>query len=457
MAIEIKQSPWASALSQGISQIPSAIQGGYDRNLAERQFQLSADEMAMRKLQFKDEQTMRQLEMAQYAKSSGMDAGGYGNVELANWLTNMGSATGTFEADASVPGGMKWTGEGTTGNLMSENEAWNEYKNRVDASGKTLTTSDRTAFEQAWARVVEKRHMRFSAELSKLEKMGYDADDVKWILDQEVNHGFRDDMGTLMSEIPEEFRDTYSPFVKGKQPTFQERMIQSGPAIGVAGMFGSAGMAKLGSTSDKIIKAAQAKFDTETGKTKTKVTNTQTKIDDLKKTKPKTTKNIAAKETKLDKLKKQLSDRKSRHKRNKSVQTRLKNRTIGRGQWYKRFKLNKPLPKLMGASLAGDILSQAGKWAGGTRGEALGYYGGAGIQGLYAGVKAPSTMRKLLKVGKMLGKRAVKRAPRAGAMAMADSPWLPVGDALGLMYLVGGGLSDLSEANKLWKQAGQGR
>ena len=42
-------------------------------------------------------------------------------------------------------------------------------------------------------------------------------------------------------------------------------------------------------------------------------------------------------------------------------------------------------------------------------------------------------------------------------MAMADSPWLPVGDALGLMYLVGGGLSDLSEANKLWTQAGQGR
>ena len=47
MAIEIQQSPLAAVLSQTIGTIPQMVQGGYERNLLERQQQLSEQQFQM--------------------------------------------------------------------------------------------------------------------------------------------------------------------------------------------------------------------------------------------------------------------------------------------------------------------------------------------------------------------------------------------------------------------------
>ena len=180
MAVTIEQSPLGQVLAQGIRDMPGYLSQGYQRNLQERQHQLSVD-------QFAEQQKLNQLQLMEmqdniraHRKLNLMDAGGYENPMITKFFSNLQYGGGTFKANSAIPGGQVWTGTP----FMSRDDARKEYEKILRASGREWNDQDAQYFEQHYEQAKAAETNKIWSELTTLQDSGYSDDDILYILSQ---------------------------------------------------------------------------------------------------------------------------------------------------------------------------------------------------------------------------------------------------------------------------------
>ena len=456
MAIVIEENPLTAALAQGISSIPQFMQAGQERQLAERQQQLREQELAIAQSQHQQNTAQKALELQMLMKSQGMDAHGYDNPMLNSYFLNLATAKGTFEPDSDNASGWSWTGDDA--HFPTMNEAWQAYKS---FTGGQHNESDWLNFQKRWDEVVKMRNARYSNEISKLTNMGNSEEDIRWILAN--NQAADKSVQNLIGSLSPEEQAKYKQYLPQKQESLTEVLSDKGHYMAGVGLAGYQGFNWLASTPQDVIDAAKDKFSTA----KTEARSKERKVKLSKKSKQSYKLSLEQAEERLEKAKKWgkkgSKGRKTRVSNAKSLLQKVKNSVnadirkarsakdlaIDEGKRFKKWKLNHPFSTTMMADMAPNILGAGGEALWGRRGEGIGRMGGGVIEGGAAVARGMSLNKWLQNYAK---KQAIKRAPKAAGMALADTA-APIGDVLGMLYLGGGAIADLREGYKIWKEA----
>ena len=444
MAIEIQQSPLAAVLSQTIGTIPQMVQGGYERNLLERQQQLSEQQFQMSAAQTALSMDNQRLQQMEYIKANMMDAAGYNNPAIETYFRNLQYQKGKLNINPNFSSGWEWTGKSM---FPTKDQAYAEYQTLAEASAKPMKQSDDKLFDAQWSKTIESRTNRVLSEIAKLKQAGISDTDIKVILSE--NPELRSNIKSLYADdlVTPEIKAQLGQFAVPSKHEFNREVLAG---AGLGGMMASK---YLATTPADIIKSAEAKSAKYAARFDKQIDTQKEQLDKHKKTKGKGKfKTIENKQNKMDSIKKKIDKLRGKKTSHMSKLSKAKASMIKQGTNFRRWGLNKPIPSAMLLGASGWGLGALGKMAGGTKGEALGRFGGGVIQGLGAATAGGRAMKGL---GGILKKTLAKRGATAAGMSMMDAG-LPIMDILALGYLGAGAWGDIKESAKLWKLSQQG-
>tara|TARA_R110002012_G_scaffold27682_1_gene88396 strand:+ start:2377 stop:3717 length:1341 start_codon:yes stop_codon:yes gene_type:complete len=438
MAINIKENPIATAISQTISSIPSYIQQGQQMQNNQINNQINMLNAVMQANTYNQEQKA-------YRKSQFMDALGYDNVAINELIQGWQYPKGKFEKDIDNPSGWKWTDEDANNALPTKAEAWEKYKETL--GGYSNQQDHKLFYEQLWPQIVASRNQSYQQEISNLTNMGVSQADIRWIMAN--NPVFDKGLTNLQNSLPPEQQAAFKPYLaqqdKGLAQRWQDNSLMLGAGAAGAGMLYNQAM----KFDPEVVETVQKEFKTAEGEWKTKIDKHKSDIAKAEKTKAKTDKSKKSKETRIKNLKKQLTKTRGAKTRALKALDKTGLNTLKDSRLFNKFGLGtNPLVRLGAAQAAPHVLREAGSMLGGDRGAAIGQGLGAGAEFTAAGASLMSLEKR---IAEMALKNTAKRGSKAAVMAASDLG-LPVGDALGAAYMLYGGASDAMQAYRMWQE-----
>tara|TARA_R100000458_G_scaffold31256_1_gene28654 strand:+ start:1122 stop:2462 length:1341 start_codon:yes stop_codon:yes gene_type:complete len=438
MAINIKENPIATAISQGISSIPSYIQQGQQMQTNQLNNQINMLNAVMAANTYNQEQKA-------YRKSQYMDALGYDNVAINELIQGWQYPTGKFEKDIDNPSGWKWTDENMDNVLPTKAEAWEQYKK---ALGGYSNQQDHAYFyEKLWPQIVASRNQSYQQEIANLTNLGVSQNDIRWIMAN--NPVFDKGLSNLQNSLAPEQQAAFKPFLAQEDKSFAQRwqdnsLILGGGALGTGVLYNQA--MKF---DPEVVEKVQKEFKTAEGEWKAKIDKHKADIAKAEKTKAKTDKSKKSKATRIKNLKKQLANTRGAKSRALKALDKTGMETLKDSRLWNRWGLGtNPLIRMGAAQASPFLLRNIGEMLGGDRGAAIGQGAGAGLELAASGASLMSLEKRL---AEMALKNTAKRASKASVMAAADLG-LPFGDALGAAYMLYGGASDALQAYRMWQE-----
>ena len=438
MAIEIKTSPGANLLSQAIGSLPQYVQMGQDRKTQELQNAISLMGAIQQKQVFDQEQDT-------YRKSNFMDAFGYENPQVMQWLQGLKYQPGKFVADATNESGFTWTG---AQNLPDVDMAWEHYKGLV---GGHPNQQDYDYFHtKLWPEVMTSRHQSISKIIHNLEQQGHDKRDIRWIM---ANNPMFDRQASALYNASEAYLPgtesaKYGDYMPGKDKSLTERWQEGAPWIGAGAIGAGYGYEYLNRIDEELKTDLQTKYDLEETKYKSKVDEAKDAVKKAKKIKAKTKKSKAAKKTRIDNLEKKVRSATSKKSTElKKLKTSMADELAESTKWRK-WNLGSPIARTGAAMAAPWLMRKTGQMLGGDAGEVAGAFAGAGLEGTATAMSGADVYKK---IAKMFAKNTAKRGAAGLGMAASDA-MLPIGDIAALGMLGYGTVQDTIEAWRMYQE-----
>jgi len=432
--VKIEQSPLAGVITSIPELLMQATQLKTQSDIANQELQIKRSQQEL-------SQEQKATELSVYKKQLGMDAAGYGNIEVTDYFQNLMLSKGTINVDG---GNLTWTGQDV---FPTQDEAWSKYKSMVTKGNKTISESDYRVFNQYWGEVTGVRNRRMTAELQKLNMQGYSQDDIEAMMAD--NPTFVSSMSNLMDHADPETQKFYAGFMPKKNVDFFDRIAESplatvGVGVGTA-VAGEAGYRFATGTPAEILEEAKLNYKTMTSGSRGEVKAAQEMLDEAIKSKD--AKQIKSAKDLLKETKESVKT--TRVKGSKELRKMMDEnkrwKQLGKGKWGSLKHLSSLrgfAPTLLG--LGGGTV---GGFIGGETGAAVGK-GVGGTTGLAVGA---------MPLGKYVAKRLAMKAPamaaRFGIAAMADSPVVPIGDIIGAVMAAGMGTAEVFSAINDWKKA----
>ena len=417
--IEITQSP----ISQAVSSIPDillrAAQLGQSQSMKQQQFDLQQQQIDARN-------TQQALDMELKKKQLGMDAAGYDNTEIVDYFNKIMLQPGTIDVDG---GNLTWTGNQL---MPKQEEAWAEYKKLATKGGKTITSSDYAMFNDMWIQTVSTRDRRLQSEIKKVQRMGYDTDDIENMMAENILFG--QNISSVMDYVSPESQQFYAGFMPKKATSG----LYGDVGLGGTGL-ALTGAAALGEAGYRMATATPANIIDEANK---KVLDAEDKLRKAMKSKAKN------KDALIKRAQKLVNTAKAESKD-----------MISKGQKYKQYTAPaavKGLKSFQGLkgfapTLFGSAAGMAGEMIGGEEVGAV----AKGVVG--GGVASSQAVARTMGLGQYVANRLAyaspKMAAKFGIAAMADSPALPIGDFIGLVMAAGTGYDVVTKAIDEWNKA----
>ena len=438
MAIEIKTGSGANLLSQAISSIPDFIQAGQNRQSQDLQNTIALMSALQQKQLFDQEND-------KYRKANFMDARGYQNPLVMDWLQKIKYMPGQFVADATNESGFRWTGSQV---LPDVDVAWEHYKGLI---GGTANEQDYDYFHtQLWPDIMGNRHKNIKKHISNLEQQGHDVRDIRWIM---ANNPVFDQQASALYNANEAYLDPtesakYGEYMPGKEKSLTERWQEGAPWIGAGAIGAGYGYEWLNRIDEGLEADLKTEYDLEETKYKSKVDEAKDAVKKAKKIKAKTPKSKAAKKTRVANLEKKVrSATSTKSKKLGELKTKQQTKLLDSTKWRK-WNLGSPIARTGAAMAAPWLLRQTGQMLGGDAGEIVGAAAGAGVEGTAA---AMSSQELYKKIAKMFAKNTGKRLATGGALAASDA-MLPFGEIAATGILGYGAVQDAIEAWRMYQE-----
>jgi hypothetical protein len=436
----VKESPIASVLNS----IPELILKAKQIKAGEEQ-QEFANKLALEQLEIqKDKASLaesnQEFERSLIEKQHGMDAGGYDNMDVADYFNNLALSEGKVNVNG---GDLQWSG---TTVLPSMAEGWAEYKQKVENSGKTISASDYNQFNQYWSNVINQRNTRYQSEIKKMKRLGYSDEDIEDMISD--NPIFAQNISTVMDNdaTSQEFYTEYLP----KQPSrgLTEGMGTAGTmAVGVGAYgLGHTGLKWALNTPQGIVNQARDTFKEMYRTDQKMVTYAKQELAKAMK---------SGKQGDIKAAKDILKEAQKKFNLTSTEGRRQYQATVREGQKWRGFGkkgFTKPLGRLssfgaLAPMLLGGAAGMAGEFVGGEQ-------VGAVAKGTVAGGVG---LAQSMPLGQFVARRLALSAPRIattfGIAAMADSPVVPIGDIIGAAISAGMSISVVYDAVKQWNKA----
>ena len=436
MAITIESNPITTAIESGIGSIPGYLEAGQRNKTAEINNQINQAGAMMQMLDW-------ERQNKEYNKLHSTGAIGYDNPDIQEYFSGLKLLPGAFQADITNSSGWTWTGNRT---LPNKTEAWNDYQALL---GGHINPQDETLFEKYWGEVEASRHKGFTSELNRLNNLGYDTRDIRWIMAN--NPVFDNSVQNLHAGLAAEVQDQYAAFLPGygqRNMSLSERWSQNAPYI-AGGALGAGMLSQhLSATPQKIIDEANLKYDTAKVDHDTKVETSKDKLKKAEKIKAKSEQAKKAKKTRIKNAKKEVRSTKNLRTRElKRIKLDNKQKILDNKN-FRRYGLTGTMPKTAMGIAAPYLLRKFGGMVAGDPGEAVGQ-GAGGLVETGLGVSSATSLSK--KIMEMYAKNTLKRGAAGATMSAADL-WLPFGEIAATGLLLYGGISDTMEAYKMWKE-----
>ena len=441
MAVEIKYDASGDILSRAIEALQRQTDSNYNRKTQEINNNIAMAQAVMSAKSWKREND-------KYREANFLDAAGYDNPLVMEWLQNMKYSKGGFERVSTDENesGWQWTGPEDNA-LVKKHEAWEKYKSLL---GGQVNSQDHQYFDtKLWNEIIDSRHRTASAAISSFENQGYNPDDIRWIIAN--NSAFDNTVINLESELDAGSKEKllYSKYIPRKDMAMTERWKQNAPWLGLGGMGAAYGLNALLTPDAETVKTVTETFESGVKDLDSPIAKAKKAVEKAKKRKATTAASKKTKKTLISKAQAAVEDAKKLKISDTSKLHKKALKEISESRPWERWKLSSAPVRTGAAFAAPFLLSQLGGAIGGDRGAAIGQ-GVGGVAELSAGAASGSSLG--MRIAKMMAKKGGERAVKAGALALADSPLLPFGDlaALGLMGY--GGVSDIMEAYKMWQE-----